>query len=201
MKITTGAKEIRQVTTQIELRSDGESNEIIEGYALKFDKWSDDLGWFREKLASESLEKTDMSNVTALFNHNESQILGRSGINLELDVDNIGLRFKVKPTDTSYSRDLMENIRQGVINQCSFAFTVSREQDSEEWRENLESGIYERTIKNIDKLYDVSVVTTPAYPDTEAVVGARSKELVDKLELRKQNKEIELLMLEAEAYA
>ncbi|WP_010051781.1 HK97 family phage prohead protease [Carnobacterium maltaromaticum] len=201
MKITTGAKEIRQVTTQIELRSDGESNEIIEGYALKFDKWSDNLGWFREKLASESLEKTDMSNVTALFNHNESQILGRSGINLELDVDNIGLRFKVKPTDTSYSRDLMENIRQGVINQCSFAFTVSREQDSEEWRENLESGIYERTIKNIDKLYDVSVVTTPAYPDTEAVVGARSKELVDKLELRKQNKEIELLMLEAEAYA
>lgn len=201
MKITTGAKEIRQVTTQIELRSDGESNGIIEGYALKFDKWSDDLGWFREKLASESLEKTDMSNVTALFNHNESQILGRSGINLELDVDNIGLRFKVKPTDTSYSRDLMENIRQGVINQCSFAFTVSREQDSEEWRENLESGIYERTIKNIDKLYDVSVVTTPAYPDTEAVVGARSKELVDKLELRKQNKEIELLMLEAEAYA
>ncbi|MFS7413363.1 HK97 family phage prohead protease [Carnobacterium maltaromaticum] len=201
MKIMTGAKEIRQVTTQIELRSDGESNEIIEGYALKFDKWSDDLGWFREKLASESLEKTDMSNVTALFNHNESQILGRSGINLELDVDNIGLRFKVKPTDTSYSRDLMENIRQGVINQCSFAFTVSREQDSEEWRENLESGIYERTIKNIDKLYDVSVVTTPAYPDTEAVVGARSKELVDKLELRKQNKEIELLMLEAEAYA
>lgn len=201
MKITTGAKEIRQVTTQIELRSDGESNEIIEGYALKFDKWSDDLGWFREKLASESLEKTDMSNVTALFNHNESQILGRSGINLELDVDNIGLRFKVKPTDTSYSRDLMENIRQGVINQCSFAFTVSREQDSEEWRENLESGIYERTIKNIDKLYDVSVVTTPAYPDTEAVVGARSKELVDKLEMRKQNKEIELLMLEAEAYA
>lgn len=201
MKITTGAKEIRQVTTQIELRSDGESNEIIEGYALKFDKWSDDLGWFREKLASKSLEKTDMSNVTALFNHNESQILGRSGINLELGVDNIGLRFKVKPTDTSYSRDLMENIRQGVINQCSFAFTVSREQDSEEWRENLESGIYERTIKNIDKLYDVSVVTTPAYPDTEAVVGARSKELVDKLELRKQNKEIELLMLEAEAYA
>lgn len=201
MKITTGAKEIRQVTTQIELRSDGESNEIIEGYALKFDKWSDDLGWFREKLASGSLEKTDMSDVTALFNHNESQILGRSGINLELDVDNIGLRFKVKPTDTSYSRDLMENIRQGVINQCSFAFTVSREQDSEEWRENLESGIYERTIKNIDKLYDVSVVTTPAYPDTEAVVGARSKELVDKLELRKQNKEIELLMLEAEAYA
>ena len=81
MKITTGSKEIRQVTTQIELRSDGESNEIIEGYALKFDKWSDDLGWFREKLASESLEKTDMSNVTALFNHNESQILGEFNSN------------------------------------------------------------------------------------------------------------------------
>ena len=209
MKIQTGTKEIRQVTTRIELRSESDNEEYIEGYALKFNKPSERLGytgWFREMIDPGSLTDADMSNVTALFNHNDNMILGRSGVNVYLEVDNIGLKFRVKPTDTTYARDLKENIRQGVVNQCSFAFTVSKEKNSEEWEESDEEGVeYIRTILKIDKLYDVSVVTTPAYPDTEAVVGARSKELVEDLEKRKKNltneKAIELLVLEAEAYA
>lgn len=206
MKIKTGNKETRQVTTTIELRSNENSQEFIEGYALKFNKLSERLGWdgwFREEINPSALDETDTSNVTALFNHNENMILGRSGVNLELEIDSIGLKFRVKPTDTSYSRDLMENIRQGIVNQCSFAFTVAKSSEAEDWKESEEDGVeYIRTIKKIDKLYDVSVVTTPAYPDTEAVVGARSKELVEELKKRKSNnKELELLMLEAEAYA
>ncbi|MBP1040372.1 HK97 family phage prohead protease [Vagococcus sp. BWB3-3] len=210
MKIKTGKKELRQVTTTISLverrGEDGAMEEVIEGYALKFERWSEVLGgWFRERLARECLREADMTNVVALFNHDESQILGRSGINVELEVDGIGLKFVVKPTETSYSRDLMENIRQGIVNQCSFAFTVEREQGAEDWQENEEMKIYERTINKISRIFDVSVVTTPAYPDTEAVVGVRSKELVDDLENQKRSlnweKEIELLSLEAESYA
>lgn len=49
-------KEIRIVSTQIQLRSieeDDNQQESIEGYALKFDKWSDTIGYYfpmREKL-------------------------------------------------------------------------------------------------------------------------------------------------------
>ena len=52
-------------------------------------------------------------------------------------------------------------------------------------------------MESIDTLWDVSVVTNPAYLDTEAVVGARSKELVEALE---KDKEIvsEAEMLEME---
>ena len=189
--------ETRQLTTKLELRKLENDTEVIEGYALKFDRWSDTLGWFypfREKLEPGCLDTADTENVVALFNHDQSQILGRTGANLDLEVDNIGLKFRISPTNTTLSRDLMENIRSGVINQCSFAFTIPDEEGAEEWRENEETGIYERYVRKIDKLYDVSVVTTPAYPDTEAVVGARSKEIVEELRGHPVKQEIKRML-------
>lgn len=183
--MTTGL-ETRQITTTLNLRQIEESEEsVIEGYALKFNKPSDVLGGFvrfREILDSHALDETDMANVVATFNHDQNQVLGRTGINLDLEVDNIGLKFRVKPTDTQFARDLLTNIKAGVINQCSFAFTIPNEQGAEEWEDSEEEGVdYQRTIRQIDHLYDVSVVTTPAYPDTEVMVGSRSKELVEAL--------------------
>ena len=181
--------ESRQIQTKVELRENDEGEEkVIEGYALKFNKNSDVLaGFFREKIDPHALDHADMSNVVATFNHDQNQVLGRSGVNLELEVDNIGLKFRVKPTDTQLARDLMANIGAGIINQCSFAFTIARQKDAEEWSESDEDGVeYNRLIRSIDHLYDVSVVTTPAYPDTEATVGARSKELVESLRKDKE---------------
>lgn len=191
--------EVRQLTTKLELRTLENDTEVIEGYALKFDRWSDTLGWFypfREKLEPGCLDDADINNVVALFNHDQSQILGRTGVNLDLNVDNIGLKFRIKPTNTTLSNDLIENIRSGVINQCSFAFTIPDEEGAEEWRENKETGVYERYVRKIDKLYDVSVVTTPAYPDTEAVVGARSKEIVEELRSHPKKQEIQRMLVE-----
>lgn len=183
--MTTGL-ETRQITTTLNLRQIEDSEEsVIEGYALKFNKPSDILGGFvrfREILDSHALDETDMANVVATFNHDQNQVLGRTGINLDLEVDNIGLKFRVRPTDTQFARDLLTNIKAGVINQCSFAFTIPNEKGAEEWEDSEEEGVdYQRTIRQIDHLYDVSVVTTPAYPDTEVMVGSRSKELVEAL--------------------
>lgn len=181
--------ETRQVTTTINLRQIDDSQEqVIEGYALKFNKESSVLGnylRFKEIIDAHALDTTIMDDVVATFNHDQNQVLGRTKVNLELTVDNIGLKFRVKPTDTQFARDLIVNIKAGVINQCSFAFTIPDEQGAEEWVESDEEGVdYVRTVRKIDHLYDVSVVTTPAYPDTEATVGARSKKLVE--ELRKE---------------
>lgn len=181
--------EMRQVTTTINLRQIDDSQEqVIEGYALKFNKESSVLGnyiRFKEIIDEHALDTAIMDDVVATFNHDQNQVLGRTKVNLELTVDNIGLKFRVKPTDTQFARDLIVNIKAGVINQCSFAFTIPDEQGAEEWVESDEEGVnYVRTVRKIDHLYDVSVVTTPAYPDTEATVGARSKKLVE--ELRKE---------------
>jgi HK97 family phage prohead protease len=207
-------KEIRLLTTPVELRaaSDGGA-EYIEGYALKFERWSDVLGFwfpFREILSSTALDEADMSNVVALINHDANLPLARNTVSsdvgsLQLDVDNIGLHFKFQPTDTSYSRDLMANVRAGVVNQCSFAFTVASDDGAEEWDYNEDLDIYERRINKIARIWDISVVTTPAYPDTEAVVGQRSRERVERLmQERKRppiDREKEKLLLEMDLLA
>ena len=90
-------KEIRQVTTKIELRTEGtesDPEEVIEGYALKFNRDSSVLGgWVRfiERIDEHALDNADMSNVVATFNHDNNQVLGRSNVNLDLTVDNISI--------------------------------------------------------------------------------------------------------------
>lgn len=190
-------KEQRFLTTPVELRASNEGGtEFIEAYALKFNRESDVLGWwtpFVEKIDPRALDNADMSNVVALFNHSQNMVLGRNTATgergkVELEVDGIGLKWRCTPTDTSYARDLMENVRNGVINQCSFAFSVSTDDDAEEWVFNEDRDLYERTIRKIGTLYDVSVVTTPAYPDTEAVVAERSKEKVKEIDMQRKKK-------------
>ncbi|KEP24752.1 HK97 family phage prohead protease, partial [Bacillus zhangzhouensis] len=71
-------------TTPIEIRSDGEGqSEYVEGYALKFEKWSERLGWFKEIISRNALESTDLSNVIALFNHREDFPLARNTVSGE----------------------------------------------------------------------------------------------------------------------
>jgi phage head maturation protease len=66
------------------------------------------------------------------------------------------------------------------------------DQEAEEWKWNDTDKIYERTIKKIRKLWDVSPVVNPAYSDTEAVVGARSLEKVEKLKQEREKPKLDI---------
>jgi hypothetical protein len=70
-------------------------------------------------------------------------------------------------------------MKRGDVRQMSFAFTVAEDK----WEEkNLEGDDPEitRTIVKIDRLWDVSAVATPAYPQTDAQVRSRDIERVAK---------------------
>lgn len=175
----------RMTDTAIEIRSEKENEPSkIVGYALKFNRWSQDFGFgkvsFKERLSERCLEGVDLDKVAILFNHDSNQILGRSGVNATLSVDEIGLRFEVVPTNTSYGNDVLENVRSGILNKCSFAFTI--DDDGQEFKK-VDDNHYERTINKIERLYDVSVVTSPAYEDTEAVLSERSLSKIAELNI------------------
>lgn len=167
----------------IELREVGTDKQIhLQGYALNFDVLSEDLG-FREIIAKGALDDTDLSNVVLNFNHDSSKPLARNtksiGIgSLVLSVDEKGLFFDSTPTDTSYSKDLIENMRQGIINKCSFAFSMDySDSGAQAWDwDNGTRGYDFRTIKKIKSISDVSIVTNPAYESTESNIYSRAKE-------------------------
>ena len=151
-----------------ELRANTESRTII-GYAAKFECWSEPImGWFREKIDRDAFSECDVTDVIMCFNHNVDSILARttSGT-LTLSTDEEGLRFEFEAPATSLGNDMVELVRRGDISKCSFKFTV----EEDEWLyASKENGLEydERTIRKIDKLYDVSLVVYPAYTDTEA---------------------------------
>lgn len=175
---------------------------IVEGYALRFNTLSNDLGGFVETISPQALKDADLSDVRCLIDHDSSKVLGRTtSKTLDLKVDDEGLYFRCQLPDTSYSRDLYENIRVGNINQCSFGFILDDDGDTIEKRDD---GLFKRTLNKIRSLFDVSVVTYPAYNDTDVAPALRSIEAVkeqEQEEIRmKQQEEIrtqnELLKLQ-----
>ena len=86
---------------------------------------------------------------------------------LHLEEDERGLRFDVELPNTSVARDLSESIKRGDINQCSFGFIPIEET----WDYSSEPAL--RTISEV-QLYEISVVSIPAYDDTEVAL-VRSK--------------------------
>lgn len=153
-----------------DVRVEGEATApVIRGYAALFNTLSEDLGGFREQLQAGAFsDAVASSDVRALVNHDANLVLGRNTAGtLSLREDASGLYVEIQPPDTQTARDLLQSMRRGDVNQMSFAFTVAKEDQS--WTRDG-TGPWLRTIKRVSRLYDVSVVTYPAYPQTSAAV-------------------------------
>ena len=119
------------------------------------------------------------SDVIANINHNDDYILGRScqGTgSLHMTKDEHGLLISVDAPNTVYGDVAYEGIKRGDFAGMSFASGLFPKEDVtyETLTENGKE-IHIRHINRIRELYDVSVVTIPAYPSTE--IETRSAEI------------------------
>ncbi|WP_367387430.1 HK97 family phage prohead protease [Bacillus vallismortis] len=189
------SKEVEVRTSQegsLKAHSEDDGPKVISGYALKFGTRSHNLGGFIEMIDKRALDHTDMSDVRALIDHDPSKILGRTSAGtLKLEVDDIGLRFDVTLPNTQYASDLYENLRVRNISNCSFGFMLGKDGDS--FTRDQETGLPLRSLRNISKLTDVSVVTYPAYEDTDVTIAKRN---LQQYEERNRNPEKEKLLLQ-----
>jgi HK97 family phage prohead protease len=164
--------QIERRTFRAELRKDGTGRKI-RGTAVVFNQLSENLGGYREQIAPEAFDGCDMSDVRCLFNHDDSMVLGRTvSKTLTLSRDAGGVQFECEPPDTSYARDLAACMDRGDIDQCSFSFVVAP--SGATWDEDPASGGSIRTVTKISRLYDVSVVTYPAYPQTSSELRSQA---------------------------
>ena len=163
------ARQMRSQATQFRATEDN-GNKYIEGYFAVFN--SNYTLW---PGASESIDPGAFNgalddDIRALIDHETRLVLGRTTAKtLELKVDNKGLwgRIEINEDDQD-AMNLYARVERGDVNQCSFGFEILEEDttynddDTVHW-----------TIKKV-KLYEVSVVTFPAYEDTS--VQARRKD-------------------------
>jgi len=156
-------KELRYAVAR-ELRATGtDKAKKISGYACTWGNPTN-LGDFDETIGVKPFSSLDTDSVVMNFNHSDSMLLGRSGVNLTLEQDQVGLRFDCTLNDSSVASDVYENIQSGILSECSFAFTVKP--DGEVWSTQT-NGRMLRTLKNL-QLWDASIVTCPAYAGTSA---------------------------------
>ena len=109
--------------------------------------------------------------MRALVNHDTTLVLGRTKAGtLELKEDSHGLWGKITINrDDADAMNLYARVQRGDVSQCSFGFDIL----DEEFTERSDGSVL-WTIRKI-KLYEVSVVTFPAYVET--AVSARKAEV------------------------
>lgn len=135
----------------------------ISGHAAVFGSLSSDLGGFREKIAPGAFSRAirDKHDTRALFNHDPNRVLGRTPKTLRLREDSVGLKVEIDPPKSEAG--LLELMERGDVSQMSFGFVVT----DDAWDETPHGNV--RTVRDVD-LLDVSVVTYPAYAQTDAAV-------------------------------
>ena len=158
-------REIFHCTAEFELRAEGDTGNLLVGYAAVFDV-PYETEYFREFVRPGAFARAlrEKQDVRGLINHDSNHILGRlSAQTLRLVEDSKGLRFEIDMPDRSDARDLRESIKRKDITGCSFGFRAVKQ----EWDD---SGIKPtRSLLDVD-LYDVGPVTYPAYDDTTVAI-------------------------------
>lgn len=163
----------------------------MSGYAIVFNSPSENMG-FIETVGSHALDNVDLSNVFALYNHNFNNVLGKTGKNLSLSVDEKGLSFSLEllPSD----EHIFELVKDGIINKMSFGFIV----DKDDWQDSTH-----RTILKIKGLQEISLVPVPAYEGTD-IIAKRSLEMAEDTKTKQEETpdlqaELDALKAEIEA--
>jgi HK97 family phage prohead protease len=174
----TMVAEVRAVDTE-----DGSLK--IGGYAATFNSEATGLN-FREVIAPGAFTRALASQdpVFLLVNHDMEGIplaSTQSGtLKLRQDTTGLYMEATLDPANPK-AQELSSAVRRGDMDKMSFAFTVSPDGQTKD------AGL--RTLTDIERLYEVSVVTLPAYDSTS--VGMRTAEEID-LELAKRKLQLKV---------
>ena len=173
-------KETRLLNVELRTPENEGDKMIVEGYAITFN--SPATHGYTEVISDRALDNTDMSDVPLKYNHEDSHLIMARTRNksLELKKDEKGLFIKAELIDTQSNKDIYKSIKAGLIDKMSFAFTVRED----EYDYDTDT----RTITDIDRLYDVSVVDIPFYDSTSVYARNDNDEfLARREELRKDH--------------
>ena len=171
--------------SNIECREDSESGRyMISGLAVVFNQktrirsyWEE----FDEVIDARAFDEADMTDVALFVNHNQKMVplarvkRGKGTLTLEVRADGLYISTELDVPGNPSAAELYSALKRGDIDKMSFAFSIR----SQKWDNlNEKDKVPLRTVLKIDKLYEVSAVTYPAYEGTD--LSARGEDGLDK---------------------
>lgn len=164
-------RQARSSALKFETRSDESGDLFISGYFAVFNSVYELWQGATETIAETAFDDALSDDIRCLIDHDTRLVLGRNKAGtLELKKDSRGLwgEVKINPQDQD-AVNLYERVKRGDVDQCSFGFDII-----EETFEDQGNGAVRWIIDKV-KLYEVSIVTFPAYEETS--VSARKHDL------------------------
>jgi HK97 family phage prohead protease len=158
--------EVRTNSVEFEVRAEGDGM-TFTGYASVFNSPSQDLGGFIEYVAPGAFKRSLQSRneVKLLWNHDSGEPLASlRGGTMQLVEDDRGLKVTAQLPNTTRGRDIAELLRTNVIDSMSFGFNVIKDT----WSRDGQT----RTLDSV-RLFEVSIVSFPAYESTTAQVRSQ----------------------------
>jgi HK97 family phage prohead protease len=148
------------------------SHPLLRGMAIVFNERSQDLGGFVEIIKPEAIQRTldEGIDLRAFFDHDSSKVLGRqSAGTLRTEATSQGLTVEIDPPSVTDPPNLMESIQRGDISGMSFSFRTMPNGD--DWKREGDRIV--RYVTDM-RVYEVSVVSMPAYEQTDVEVAMRA---------------------------
>lgn len=162
-------KEFRTLGQPVEIREADDGLIKVSGYAAVFNSETDIGGYYRERIETGAFrDAIGRDDVVFLINHEGLPMARTRSGTLKLSEDERGLFMETEldPSDPEVQR-IVPKMKRGDLDKMSFAFIP----EVQEWDDSGDIPV--RTIRQAS-LFDVSIVTFPAYSDTE--IGLRSLE-------------------------
>ena len=172
-------KEVRAFNFEVRAEENEQHGTFITGTPIVFDQ-ATDMGWYEESISRDALAETDLKDVRFLIGHNTSMIpLARSRNNnenstMQMVVTDRGMEIRVDldTENNAEARALYSAVKRGDMSGMSFMFTV----DKDSW-DDIDSEYPKRTIMSIRKVFEVSAVAFPAYPQTDIQAASEGETL------------------------
>ena len=172
-------KETRAFICEVRAEKNEDHGAFITGTPIVFDQKTD-MGWYEETISRDALKDTELKDVPLLVGHNTSMIpLARSRNNnenstMQLTVTETGMdiRADLDVENNPKAKELYSAVQRGDMNGMSFMFTV----DKDSW-DDIDTDYPKRTIMSIRRVFEVSAVTFPAYPQTTIQAASEGETL------------------------
>jgi HK97 family phage prohead protease len=164
--------ELTRRTFQTELRVEQEEGKpaTVTGLAVPYNALSVDLGGFREMFVPGAFKRTirDKDEIFIDVEHDRTKKLARTSTKTARLIDSDeGLSVRFTVPDTTLGRDTLEEIRSGLIDGMSIAFSEAED----EW-----TGLTDNVIRSVKraKLHAVTLTSYPAFQQTAGTVAERA---------------------------
>lgn len=123
---------------------------------------------YNEIIERGALDEAVLDDSTLIFNHDTNRVpLARTPNTMTFTVTDEGLSMVAELAETATANEVYSAVQRGDLRGMSFAFTVP------DGGSHYDPATNTRRISKIAKVYEVSVVTFPAYPQTSVEARAQ----------------------------